>query len=438
MAERRSHRVELLALLLVIALCVLLSALSRKAGSDDNHTDPARLVRSSYYTYPEGYKALYLTLQELGYPVSRQSRPYALLPAQGTLIIADPYRVSISTYDSQQLFAWISQGNTALLLVEQQPELLTAFAGAQPAATKEGGHGADDQPHMPSDWEQKFAVNPPSSGGWLQQLDGGGAAPPVAPTSASPLAAAAGQTGDLLVNSACRFPRQALLPPELLAHVSDTQPLYADAAGVVAVSARIGAGKLICCSSPWSFSNQGLSAAPGNLDLLLALLDARPEQPILFDEYHHGYGAAMSLVSLAPAATRWGLTQLALVGVLLLVLAAWRLGPIRLPASARYTRSRAEYLTSMAGLLQRAGATGMVRTRLELLLKRELGRRLGLTVAADAAQLLAANAAHRVVDQALLSAVLQRLAAMHSQQRPDQTALMQVAAEVHNLLYQQR
>lgn len=417
------RRLELLALALVIVAVVVLSAVSRKAGSDDNHTDPELLVRSSYYTYPEGYKALYLTLQELGYPVSRQSRPYALLPPHGIVIIADPYRAGITVYESRQLFAWLGQGNTALVLVERHPRMLadlTATTGGAPA--DEEAHGAEP-PAINAGWEMQFASVTPATPTLAHPL--GGNWPADAP--------------DLQVLSSCRFPRQELLPRALMAKLGNTHPLYADASGVVALSSQLGSGQIIWCCSPWSFSNAGLEenqrlADASNLDVLLALIDARPDRPIVFDEYHHGYGAGMTVLSLAPSATRWGLAQLALVLLLMLALAAWRLGPIRLPASARYTRSRAEYLTSMAGLLQRAGATDMVLARLDLQLKRDMSRRLGLALSSEPAQILAANAVNRAVDQSRMTAIFQRVTALRAHRRPDEESLLQLAADIHALL----
>ena len=138
---------------------------------------------------------------------------------------------------------------------------------------------------------------------------------------------------------------------------------------------------------------------------MLALANLQPGAPMIFDEYHHGIGTGVSLWTLAPAATKWGVAQSALAFLLLLLLLAWRFGPPRLPIDERFTRTRAEYLTSMAGLLQRVQATHVVRDRLANLLRRQVSRRLAIPPHADFARFLDANAQLHVVEQQPWSAL---------------------------------
>ena len=156
---------------------------------------------------------------------------------------------------------------------------------------------------------------------------------------------------------------------------------------------------------------------------------------MIFDEYHHGYGAGMSVWSLTPSPTKLGILQLAGALLLLLITLAWQFGPPRVPADERFSRSRAEYLTSMAGLLQRARATHVVRDRLVAMLQRELARRLGLPAQADHAQVLAANKANPVMDHAALEHVLQQIVALQQQQRPTAEALLRSSRAAHRLLH---
>jgi len=209
-------------------------------------------------------------------------------------------------------------------------------------------------------------------------------------------------------------------------------PLYRDEFGAVAAYTRIGRGGIVWCTSPWSFSNQAI-AQEQNLEFVLALARLDPQAPILFDEYHHGFGAGMSVWTVAPPLTKLGIAQLALALLLLLITLAWRFGPQHLPVEERFTRSRAEYLTSMAGLLERTQATHVVLQRLRLRVARAVSRRLGR--AADTAfyQLRQANAQIHAFDPALLDLVTRRLEQLEGT-RPDVAVVYQLAVQVERLL----
>lgn len=404
---------EVLALLLLVVFIVAMTSLSRREDYDRKLESPETLMRSSYRTLPDGYKGLFLTLEELGYPVHRQIRPYSLLPKRGLLIVADPYKEQISPYEQRALFAWLQRGNTALIVLEHHAECFATEKKAQ----------APD-PSLP-----QIA----SSVKWFTPQEGTTIASPASGLTDLRLVDLAHRAPALTVQSTVRLSNMKLAPLLYQKYFADAQPLYRDQQGVVAAFSPVGAGGIVWCSSPWSFSNAGLPEGK-NLDFVLALVDHRPGVPVIFDEYHHGNGAGMTVWNVAPALTKLGAVQLATALVLLLLTLSWRFGPSRLPAEERFARSRAEYLMSMAMLLQRARATQLVRDRLQTMLRRELSRRLGVPVNAPVEHFMTVNAMHRAVDPDTLAQVWQQFAQLDTQQRPRQDALFRLAKQVHRML----
>ena len=68
---------------------------------------------STYYSGPEGCKALYMLLEELKLPVSRFRRPFSRLPREhGVLIIANPDREQFTEREITYLKDWIRKGKS--------------------------------------------------------------------------------------------------------------------------------------------------------------------------------------------------------------------------------------------------------------------------------------------------------------------------------------
>jgi hypothetical protein len=410
------HGRDIAILILTVGVLALLMVLANRDDINMYQAPTSTVVYTSYRTLPEGYKALYETLGGLGYRVRRLTKPFARLEGRGLLVIADPTYgtadaplrtgpVAVSGYDSRCLLEWLREGNTALVLVEHNPALLLDVAEGQKSRT--------EAPTLASASRQ------------VQRAE------------ASVPSFLAETAKVLTVNSSARLGPGPLLPEALARAVGGAVPLYADTHGVVAAYSAVGQGGVVWCTSPWSFSNAGIASGQ-NLEWFLALANRHPDGEIIFDEYHNGYGSGMSLWSLARPITRLGFAQLALAVVLFALTLGWRFGTPRLPAEERFTRSRAEYLTSMAGLLERAGATYVVRERMSVFLRRELGRRLGVAPHAPPARFTEANARLHVVDPDALDRVLRLLAALESQHRPTPDAVYRLAGEVQRLLYRKR
>lgn len=420
-------RGEIIVLLLIVTVILTLAVLARRESPASG--EPEKLVHSSYRTLPEGYKALYSTLQELGYPVQRLVRPYVKLPAHGLLIVADPYLTPVSDYEGRELTAWLSRGNTALLILAEHPDMAGALI---PHSKAEILHMGDSESSSPL---QRHAAEEESEGIFTRTWWHG--ALQDKPSLATPVIASflSRTAPELYVQSPYRFPARQPLPERLAAAVGGAVPLYHDRFGVAVAYSAVGAGGIVWCCSPWSFANAGLPKGH-NLDFVLALANLQPEAPVIFDEYHHGIGTGVSLWTLAPTVTKWGLVQSALALALLLVLLAWRFGPPRLPLDERFTRTRAEYLTSMAGLLQRVQATHVVRDRLANLLRRQLSRRLGIPPQADFTLFLTVNAQLHAVEQQSLERIIAQMTLIEQQPRPDEYVLLRLANDIQRLLYQ--
>ena len=107
---------------------------------------------------------------------------------------------------------------------------------------------------------------------------------------------------------------------------------------------------------------------------------------------------------------------------------------MRAPVEERFSRSRAEYLTSMAGLLEREKATHVVAKRLQNRMRRVLGLRLGLPAHAPLESLKELNDAHPLVNRMWLEQALRGLLAISDFHRPDEEVTLNVARAVERLL----
>lgn len=406
-------RGEVVALVLVVAFLAAMMALSHREDVGSSAQEHELIIRSTYRTLPEGYKALYLTCQSLG-TAQRFNRAYALLPPRGLLVVADPYKEPVSDYEKRALAQWIARGNTVLFVSEYYPQML----GLTGTEALELPFGITITPPTSTPKSPAEAIQ------WGQKSD---RATPIVPSFL------ASRAPDLVVKTSTRLTPEMLRKASLGATPLGMTPLYADSQGTVVAYAAHGQGGVIWCTSPWSFSNEGLRAGH-NLEFVTTLMALQPKAPIFFDEYHHGFGAGMSVWTVAPLVTRLGIVQVGLALLLLLVTLGWRFGPMRLPAEERFTRSRAEYLTSMAGLLERMHATHVVVQRLRLRVQREVSRRLGLDAHSTFFRLREVNTQIRAFDPVLLDRVTRYLEHLDADARPDEATTLQLAVQVERLL----
>jgi len=188
-------------------------------------------------------------------------------------------------------------------------------------------------------------------------------------------------------------------------------PLVADRAGIVVGWYPLGKGSVIVVTDETLFEN-GRLAKTDNARLAydLATYALQPGQTVAFEEWSHGYQSGDTWWAILPQPFRvaFGIAGVALL--LLLFGATWRFGPA-VPLPENNERTSFEYLTSMAGLLERGGAARKAVRDLAHLALHAAARSVGLpdaaTASAIAARLRGTDAGERRADDVM---TLERLA----------------------------
>ena len=164
--------------------------------------------------------------------------------------------------------------------------------------------------------------------------------------------------------------------------------LYGDSTGAAVVSWPIGRGEALWWAAATPLTNVGIRRA-ANLAFVLDAIG--PASTIYWDEYFHGQRASLwSYVERTPVA--WALAQLALLLFAVLFTFSRRWGPVvRLPAPSRL--SPLEFVDTLGGLYQRAGATSVAVRVAYRHLRMRLCLQLGMPASATDEQVaLAASA----------------------------------------------
>jgi len=331
---------------------------------------------SIYSSDPQGTRALFLTLQGLGYDARRFRTPFLArtLPGHGVIVVVEPTKPVLPA-EWKPLRQWIERGHRAVLISA------LSLPGASPAVDAS------------TDLETAVIGGPLTRARAIQPTD---------------LARGVGQ---LAVRSpmriqfpARRAPAEAgegplLQPngsPAALDDLMQTAvPLFRDEKGVVVGYARLGKGDLIVVASPWSVSNEGIGEADNLAFVLNALGPPTNAAPVYFDEYHHGYGERLAW-HMTPVPLKLAAAQL-LLGVLIVMYARGRRFGSAIPLD-RGKRERSEYLGTMTSLLQRGRATRLaVRTSYDAALPR---LRLELGLARDAGSDAVIRSASRISESA--------------------------------------
>lgn len=323
--------------LLVWTGAILLPIIVVLAFLSDQEEDSG--VPSTYSTQSRGAKAAYLFLSEEGYDVERWESPPEELPKDSrntVLVLASPGGIP-DNKQKTDLSLYLSRGGRIL-------------------AT---GYNAI--------W-------------FLPGLD-------VVP---EPLASAVWKEYDPQILSPLTRAGTIRMSPG--SHWEDPKPgqvvHYAhDGKGIV-VSYKVGAGQVIWWAANTPLTNAGITQA-GNLDLLLNSLGGSKQIHIFWDEYFHS-GHSMPKFSYWVPATAWGLAQIGLALLALLLTFSRRNSPIR-SLSEPSRLSPLEFVQTLGKLYRRANAT---RTALEVpysTFRTLLIRRLGLRNDVSSAELVEAT-----------------------------------------------
>lgn len=385
----KNRRDILILIGLFAALIVFLAVSSRLRPPDVDPSFPTTHSRE-----PSGAQALYRWLGELGYTPRRlEYRTFALDEADSALVILNPSE-AITSEQADEILGWVERGGTLILADDSSVSF-----GARNALLEKLSVSFEvyttttvfEQPIQQIRPRQPLFTQPP-------------------------LAEARANTGRLIA-----APDRADLV--VLAGTAD--------APVVAGIAQ-GRGYIYLSSAAFPFTNQGLRET-GNGALVLNLLRRVPTSGrIQFDEYHLGYFEPPSPTGLVfSSPLGWAAAYAVLAVGLFLVLGGRRFGkPIPLKAEVA-RRSSAEYVISIADLLQRGNKREYVADHYYTAFKRTLARRGGLNPRLDDVQFARDLQHARAIDQPTLLALLARL------RRPSSDdALISAVAEAERMLAQ--
>jgi hypothetical protein len=291
--------------LLIVAAVALLLLVGATAVLAPPQPAPAPAA-SSFSPGPDGAKAAYVLLGDLGYAMERWEQPLTELPepAEGAvLILCDPAQGLEGDADRDHLMQFIRQGGRVL------------FAG--PGASS----------FLPLAYSRL-----------LEPFD--------AVTRDYPAVAVSPFTrGVPSITMAATIRWNGF--------VENESPLYARDGDTVAVTYTLGKGRVIWWASSMPVSNAGIQLS-GNLDFLLNSIGSPDGRRILWDEYYHGERRSLSSY-LAGTPVVWALLQAGLAYIVLLLAYGRRTGPIRMPV-VESRLSPLEFVETLGALYRTAGA----------------------------------------------------------------------------------
>jgi hypothetical protein len=352
--RRISQDVWIIIVLLALATLVGVFTAGRQTDSEGIEIMPKR---TTYLAGPSGLKALYITLDELGYRMDRHIEPLTTPAEDGVLFIVDP-DMPISDVEWQSARKWVQKGN--ILVVANGDD---KFSSKNERKTK---RSTPNYPSFLCPCVRSFRASDAdriTDKHWTFQNE-----------------------EDLTER---RFPRRKSKksapgkPKPEPGNSRPLAPLFSDASGTTIAYSSWGKGGVIVISSPWSLSNEGIGS-DDNLTLVLNAINSRASQrkmTVTFDEYHHGYSAGKGILSLIGLPAKLGLAQIAVAFMLLILAASSRFG--RALTLNEGARQRGEYLSSMSSLLRKANALRLVKSELGRYFTQKAAVALGLPPNSD-------------------------------------------------------
>ena len=306
-------------------------------------TDPQEQgmsIPSSYSAASGGARAAYLLLQDLHYHVTRWERSPTEIPDEPdgvVLIIADPFE-SPTREEREALQDFVEEGGQVLFT---GPRIETFFPDAKVTA----GFPTLEWKTFSADFPSNYTIGAPKI---------------------------VLQTGTTWLGTA----------PSQLA-------LYGEKYSPVIISWRVGDGRVLWWAASTPLTNAGITRE-SNLNLFLNAMSfpARSDHAgtkIFWDEYFHGQRSSLwSYVRKTPVA--WGLAQAALLALIVFLTFGRRSGPVMMPPVVSRL-SPLEFVDTLGGLYQRAGAEPAVVGFVYQRFRASLARQLRLPVSAQDAEL---------------------------------------------------
>jgi hypothetical protein len=341
---------DLIVVLVAAALMLLVAGATAVIAPPD---EGIGLRGSSLSSGSAGAKAGFLLLRQLGYVVQRTFDPMVSLeanPATDLLVLMAPQQPP-SHLDVVALTRFVERGGVVIVAEREQ---------------------------------------------WLPSLTRGAVRHSMATTPtavlASPLALGA--------------PRIRM---DHVAAAGEPQPpfttIYADARGAAVVAGRIGRGRAIYWSSALPATNAAIDE-PGHVELLVDAIGPPLDRRVLWDEHYHGHRrTAWSYASGTPLPA--ALAQLGVIGLAAFLTVSFRRRPLRAVPDPPRT-APLEFVDTMGGLYERAGATTTAVTVALAHLRRRLIAVSGLPADADDASLARTAAGRAGLSPEALTALLTR------------------------------
>jgi hypothetical protein len=181
--------------------------------------------------------------------------------------------------------------------------------------------------------------------------------------------------------------------------------IYADARGAAVVAARIGRGRVIYWMSAVPATNAAIDE-PGHVELLVNAIGPPLDRRVLWDEHYHGHRrSAWTYASGTPLPA--ALAQFGIIGLAAIVTVSFRRRPLRAVPDPPRT-APLEFVDTMGGLYERAGATTTAVSVALAHLRRRLISVSGLPADADDASLARTAAGRAGLSPESLAALLAR------------------------------
>jgi Domain of unknown function (DUF4350) len=358
-----------------VVLIILTAAMAFVSPPPSEQSSP---IPSIFSTSPDGARAAFVLLQELGRNVQVWEQPPTELPEDAedaVLILANPIAIA-GEGEKKALLAFVKKGGRIL------------FTGPRIAQIFPDARLSDSDESVANEWKTFEPIFP---------------------------------------SNYTRGAARISLKPEATWDESQSQlALYGNPQFPVIASWRLGEGEILWWAGPGPLTNSGITRE-GNLNLFLnAVRDARAgrrEQPdIYWDEYYHGEEASLwGYFQKTPVL--WGLLQVSILGLVVLFTFSRRSGPTAVPPVAS-RRSPLEFVDTLGGLYERAHAEPAVVAAVYQRFRAILTRQLRLPLATpDAALEEAATKRLGVKDDELLKTLRRAESASRSQRLPPADAL---------------
>jgi Domain of unknown function (DUF4350) len=336
---------------------------------------------SSYSADPDGTKAAYVLLKELGYDLQRSFEPIAeqrLTSPATVFVLASPLEKP-SSRDIRALQNFVERGGIVLAF-GPSAGLFLPGVGAQKMDRRE-------RPMLT-----------------------------FYPALPGPLTANAPE-----LNARGRF-RPALDSAYL--------PVYAADREVGVVTARFGHGRVIWCLDDTPVRNSGIGRT-ANVHFLVNAVTVGGKRPILWDEHYHGQRRSLwSYLSSTPLP--WAGVQLGIVALATLAAVSRRRGPVW-SRGVQPRTSPLEFIDTMAALYERADASREAIESARTRFRRRLASAAALPTSSTDDQLITIAAARVGIDAQRARAALGRAADMLRRGVPRGRDAVPVVAELQHL-----